>query len=273
MYIPRYQHVPLSVVTEVHRRLIKGYTQHKSDPKIQKLSASLAHYSQKLQSLGLRDHQVEYARLSIIRVALTLAYRIGKFAVLSLGTFPGFVLFLPVFILSKIYSNKKKKEALAGSSVKIEGNDVIATWKILVGGVLAPILYTVYAISLVLWSQYNHMNGYISSAIHTWMIVLGSYVVFPIATYAALRLGEVGMDILKSIWPLILCLSPFSSGALTRLREEKAWLAREVTQLINTLGPDLFPDCDAAKLPQPRKLYSDISPFETLDDLTGSEFF
>ena len=81
------------------------------------------------------------------------------------------------------------------------------------------------------------------------------------------------MDILKSLRPLVLCLSPTSASSLAKLRTQRAELSRKVTEIVNTLGPDLFPDCEAAKLPQPRGLYRDVSPECSLDDLVDSEFF
>lgn len=258
---------------EINRRLIKGYTQHKSDPRIEQVCKSVNNYTQQLQILGLHDYQVEYARFSVLRVLSSLVYRIGKLSILSIATLPGLILFSPVFIVAKIYSHKKTKEALAGSSVKIRGNDVMATWKILVAGGLAPLLYMFYAAVLALWTHYNHINGYIPTSFSMWSIVLAAFVIFPMLTYAALRLGEIGMDILKSIRPLLLCLSPSTASTLVQLRETRAKLSRQVKELINTLGPDIFPDCDAAKLPQPRKLYADISPDNSLDDLADSEFF
>lgn len=81
------------------------------------------------------------------------------------------------------------------------------------------------------------------------------------------------MDILKSIPPLVLCLSPSSASILARLREDRMYLAGQVREMINTLGPDLFPDCEAKKYPRPRELYCDVSPEDSLDDLTNTEFF
>jgi glycerol-3-phosphate O-acyltransferase/dihydroxyacetone phosphate acyltransferase len=183
------------------------------------------------------------------------------------------MLFSPVFIAAKYYSHKKTREALAGSDVKIQGTDVMATWKILVAGGLAPLLYTYYAIILGFWTHYNRVNGIIPQSTPVSSVVIAAYIIFPMLTFAALQLGEIGMDILKSLRPLLLCLSPFSAGTLTKLRERRSILSRQVTELVNTLGPDLFPDCEAAKLPQPRKLYSNVSPYDSLDDLADSEFF
>lgn len=257
----------------MNRRLIKGYTVYKSDPRIENLSKSITQYNRQLQLLGLHDSQVDYVRFSVLRVLTSLVYRVGKLCILAIGTLPGLMLFSPIFIAARYYSHKMTREALAGSNVKIQGTDVMATWKILVAGGLAPLLYTYYATMLGFWTHYNRVNGIIPKSTSLWTVILAAYIIFPILTFAALQLGEIGMDILKSLRPLFLCLSPFSLGTLNKLRERKAILSRQVTDLINTLGPDLFPDCEAANLPQPRKLYSEVSPNDSLDDLADSEFF
>jgi glycerol-3-phosphate O-acyltransferase / dihydroxyacetone phosphate acyltransferase len=46
-----------------------------------------------------------------------------------------------MFIAAKHVSNQKAKAALAASTVKLKGNDVIATWKVLVGVWITPPLY------------------------------------------------------------------------------------------------------------------------------------
>src|SRR5690606_10990514 len=67
-------------------------------------------------------------------------------------------------------------------------------------------------------------------------------------TFAALRFGEVGMDIFKSLRPLVCCLLPTSDFSIHTLREQRAELSERVTDLINTLGPEMFPDFEQTKL-------------------------
>jgi len=81
-----------------------------------------------------------------------------------------------------------------------------------------------------------------------WAVVAFGYVFFPAITFAALRFGEIGMDIVKSLRPLILALNLSSENSLARLRNTRAELAAEVTNLINELGPEMFPDFDSHRI-------------------------
>ncbi len=236
------------MIVELNRRLVKGYTQHKDDPRIVNLKKSVNEYNKQLWLLGVRDHQVEYAKFSIPKVVFTLIYRLGKLGVLTIGTLPGLVLFAPVFICSKLISIKKSREALAASTVKLQGRDVMATWKLLVALAFAPILYATYTILLTYWTHRNRIQGYIPEWVPLWMVVVFSIVFFPSMTFAALRIGETGMDIVKSLRPLVLSLYPTSANTLQKLREKRVTLSSEVTEVINTLGPEMFPDFDSARI-------------------------
>lgn len=236
------------MIVELNRRLVKGYTQHKDDPRIVNLKKSVNEYNKQLWLLGVRDHQVEYAKFSIPKVVITLIYRLGKLGVLAIGTLPGLVLFAPVFISSKIISIKKSREALAASTVKLQGRDVMATWKLLVALAFAPILYATYTILLTYWTHRNRVQGYMPEWVPLWMVVVFGIVFFPSITFAALRIGEIGMDIVKSLRPLVLSLYPTSANTLQKLREKRATLSHEVTDVINTLGPEMFPDFDSTRI-------------------------
>jgi len=236
------------MVVELNRRLVKGYTRYKDDPRIIRLKKSVLDYNKRLLALNIRDHQVEYAKLPLIKVLATLIYRLTKLCLLSIGTLPGLVLFSPVFIAGKLISIKKAKEALAASTVKIQARDVMATWKLLVAMALAPALYTFYNILLAFWTYRNRIQGYVPEWVPLWAVFVFGYILFPAITYAALRFGETGMDIFKSLWPLILALSPQQSNVLIRLRQRRSELAAEVTNLINTLGPEMFPDFEHTRI-------------------------
>jgi glycerol-3-phosphate O-acyltransferase/dihydroxyacetone phosphate acyltransferase len=125
---------------------------------------------------------------------------------------------------------------------------VMATWKLLVALAFAPILYNFYTISLAYWTYRNRVQGYMPGWVPLWAVVIFGYIFFPAITFAALRFGEVGMDIVKSLRPLVLSLNPTSNNTIHKLRIRRAELSTEVTDIINTLGPEMFPDFDAARI-------------------------
>ncbi|KAL8724949.1 MAG: hypothetical protein Q9181_006600 [Wetmoreana brouardii] len=248
LYNPMGKKLPLPMIVELNRRLVKGYTHYKDDPRIVNLKKSVSDYNKQLWLLGVRDHQVEYARFSILEVVFTLIYRLGKLSVMAIGTLPGLVLFAPVFVATKIISIKKSREALAASTVKLEGRDVVATWKLLVALAFAPLLYVFYTVLLTYWTYRNRVQGYMPDWVPLWLVVTFGFIFFPTITFAALRFGEIGMDILKSLRPLVLSLNPTSANTLSKLREKRKQLSAEVTDVINTLGPEMFPDFDSARI-------------------------
>ncbi|PTU18269.1 hypothetical protein P175DRAFT_0444344 [Aspergillus ochraceoroseus IBT 24754] len=248
LYNNKGKKLPLPMVVELNRRLVKGYTHFKDDPRIVDLRNSIVDYNKQLRLLGIRDHQVDYAKFSFIQVIATLIYRLGKLALLAIGTLPGLLLFTPVFITTKLISIKKSREALAASTVKLQARDVMATWKLLVALAFAPALYAFYTTAFTFWAYRNRINGIVPESVPLWSLVPIGMVLFPTVTFAALRIGEVGMDIVKSLRPLLLSLNPSSANSLVKLRMRRAALAKQVTDTINTLGPELFPDFDAARV-------------------------
>ncbi|KAK4103207.1 hypothetical protein N658DRAFT_421741 [Parathielavia hyrcaniae] len=248
LYNPTGKKLPLPVVVELNRRLALGYEKYKNDPRIVKLKESVTEYNRQLRYLNIRDHQVEYAKMSWFIVVFTFLYRLAKLIVLSAGVIPGLVLFAPVFMATKYISHQKAKTALAASSVKIQGKDVIATWKLLVSLAFAPILYNFYTVITAYRVYQDRLGGRVPEWVPIWAVFLAGWIFFPAITFAALRFGEVGMDVLKSLRPLALCIHPSSSYSINQLRERRAELARQVTDAINTLGPEMFPDFEHTRL-------------------------
>jgi len=251
LYNPTGKVLPLPVVVELNRRLALGYEKYKNDDRIIELRAAVKKYNKQLQYLNLRDHQVEYANRSVPWVIFTLLFRVFRLGLLLIGVLPGLVLFSPVFVATKAISRKKAREALAASTVKIQGKDVMATWKVLVAMAFAPALYHFYSIIVTLKVYQDRIWGIVPEWAPLWLVYVVSFIVMIAITFAAFRVGEVGMDIFKSLRPLVLCLLPSSQHSIYALREKRAELSRRVTDLINTLGPDMFPDFERTRLVSP----------------------
>lgn len=97
----------------------------------------------------------------------------------------------------KGYSNIKlilSAEALAGSSVKIAGKDVLATWKVIVAAFAAPALYGVYALFYLVYLTKRRPSLSLRSKLSKASLV---WAIQPILHYLLMRLGDTGLDIYK----------------------------------------------------------------------------
>ncbi|KAI5954112.1 hypothetical protein CANMA_004951 [Candida margitis] len=235
--------IPLPMVIEMNRRLIKGYDQYKDQPDVKELKESVLDYNKKLRALNLHDHQVESLdrsnRVASVWRFITRFFKFSLFMGLSL---PGIFLFSPVFIISRRISRKKAKEALAASVVKIKAKDVLSTWKILVAMVLAPMLYIFWSvIGTILIVKSKILGNYQPSI---WIIFIIFYGWAVLTTYASLRMGEIGIDYYKSLAPLFLSMLSINEDRfqIEKLKQTREELRQRVNEFCNKFGPGMFAD-------------------------------
>jgi glycerol-3-phosphate O-acyltransferase/dihydroxyacetone phosphate acyltransferase len=234
--------LPLPRIVELNRRLVQGYERYKEDPRIIELKKEVTVYNRKLRALGLRDHQVQVAKMHPIVAFGIFCFRLAKLVFLSALVIPGTALFSLVFISTKLISLAKAREALAASNVKVQARDVMATWKLLVAMVAAPVAYTWYIIIGLYWYRYNNCNGYLPDGIHKRYLIIAQLIFYVTVTYGALRFGEVAMDILKSLGPLWKAMNPLGNTELAKLQDRREHLATRVNEIINELGPEMYED-------------------------------
>ncbi|KAI0302000.1 glycerol-3-phosphate O-acyltransferase [Russula brevipes] len=239
LYQPPGQHLTLSQVVELNKRFLHGYSVFKDEPRLQALLSNVLKYNRLLLDLGLQDHQVSRARKASWKTFGLLLYRVGLLSAWGIFALPGVILNGPIFLVASILSKKKAEEALAASVVKIYGRDVIATWKVLVSLGIAPVLYSFYAIvatMLVIKARAPWKWRLLTPAL--------TFVALPTIGYAALKFGEAGMDVLKSLRPLIVSLVPGQQQYLERLKVMRRRLSNELMDVINEFGPKLYDDFD-----------------------------
>jgi glycerol-3-phosphate O-acyltransferase/dihydroxyacetone phosphate acyltransferase len=83
-------------------------------------------------------------------------------------------------------------EALAASTVKIQGRDVLATWKVLVSLAVVPLLYVIYAAIVTFWA---YRYDWAPAWRHWTPVVMVLFL--PSLGMSALKFGEAGMDVAK----------------------------------------------------------------------------
>jgi len=190
----------------------------------------------------LRDHQVPRARKAVWKTLGLTIYR-GLLLVWTILALPGVILNGPIFLLASIISRRKAKEALAASTVKIAGRDVLATWKVLVSLGVTPLLYGFYAISVAAFSR--RLGAPFVSQFLTAVLIL---IALPCIGFAALKFGEAGFDVLKSLRPLIVSLIPGQQKHLDRLKRMRTELSNELSEIVNEFGPKLYDDFDKFRI-------------------------
>ncbi|KAF8924493.1 hypothetical protein EDD21DRAFT_389134 [Dissophora ornata] len=245
LYKPTHRKLQISQVVELNRRFVAGYMHFKDNPKVMEAKDKVMHYNTQLRYHGLRDHQVNIHTTRRHAIGL-LIFRLFQIVFLSCLALPGTLMNLPVAIVARVISNRKAREALAASTVKIAGRDVLATWKLLVALGLMPVLYFSYSVLV-----FVYCGRFDISFTTRLLIAWAAWALIPFVTYASIRFGEVGVDIFKSIRPLSLSIIPGEESTINDLRKARAELQRTITNLINELAPEIYPDFDSTRILDP----------------------
>lgn len=240
------QHLSLGQVVELNKRFIAGYLHFKDEPRVKQLRENVVKYNRLVRDLGLRDHQVSQARRAYWKTLGLLLYRTILLVIWSVFALPGVILNGPIFLLATIISKQKAKEALAASNVKVAGRDVLATWKVLISLGAAPVLYSFYAFLATLVAI--KANAPMKWRIWTPFLTMG---ILPVLGYFALKFGEAGIDVLKSLRPLVISLIPGQERQLEKLKRMRMALQKEVAETIEEFGPKLYEDFDEWRMLPP----------------------
>lgn len=236
------QHLSLADKVEQNRKLIMGYMQFKDHPKVVALRDAVVTYNKHLKQVGIRDHQVERANRSVLRSFALLLYRLGLLCLWGGCALPGMVLNAPIIILAKVVSHRKAKEALAASQVKLYGRDVLATWKVLVSLGVTPVLYSFYAALATYWAHRAQVP-----LLHRRLMPLYVMLGLPMLSYSVIKISEVGMDVYKSLPPLIASLLPGRRRVIERIQQERISLTSQLFSTIAELEPEGWNYSDIAR--------------------------
>jgi len=205
----------------------KGYKRDVNDKQVQHLYQDVLNYRQRLIRLDISDHEVSRSHprdtlVSTAAAVLSLLQSVLFLIACGVVLLPGFVVIFPWRVLTRYISKKKAHQALQKSSVKIKGNDVVATWKLMTSICLLPIQHALYTSMAYWWGGESWAVGYFFFA--------------PFIAMLTIKSTERGMELANSIRPLWLALiSPETTSELIGMRTK---LKNDVRDLVCRLGWD-----------------------------------
>ena len=234
---------------DMGRRFAEGYKrillQVNGEPPEEWLSLQrrLLAYQKELNDLGIRDYQVVGLDHEEVEIgsettghtkADTVLHRmniLGHIAhllfVFVLAALPAVLLNLPVGLASRIYSNRRRKVALAASKVKVKGYDVMLSERVLACIVLVPALWLVYGLMLYLFTSLDGPS------------LAVCFTCFPLFSYWSIMAAESGMVDIKDLRPYVMRLIPSARRRLAALPATRKALRADLRKMIRKIGPSL----------------------------------
>lgn len=145
--------------------------------------------------------------------------------IIFLAALPSLLLNVPVGLASRIYSNRRRKKALAESKVKIKGYDVMLSERVLCCIVLVPSLWLLYGLALYFLTS---LDGPSLAVCVT---------CFPLFSYWSIMATESGMVDIKDLRPYIFRMIPSTRRRLTALPATRNALRADLRAIIRRFGP------------------------------------
>ena len=235
LYTPDNVKLTVTQKLELTRRFESYYAKMKETDAGKELEERVNAYNDKLNLLGIRDYQVMVANQESVKVAPLLLQRLGLLLALVVAGLPGAILNAPIMIPAGIVSRRKAVEAIHESmGIKLEGKDVMATWKLMMGAFLVLPCLLLYPIIAAVIARYTH-----SAISPSYALTATALLQLPLM-YASVRAVEIGWEVARSIKPLWLAL--IGHAGLKELREEREELKRRVKELVDVYGPQMWGD-------------------------------
>jgi glycerol-3-phosphate O-acyltransferase/dihydroxyacetone phosphate acyltransferase len=266
LYQPPNVKLPIEQYLQLNRRFAEGYIRFSEHPNVKNSIKELYAYMKELKDNGLRDYQVatvvddegvedeakeegeeEYNirwernknLISPQTFYWNLLVNFFFFVLLFLVSLPGTLLNAPVGYIIREKARKKAREAVRSSTVKIRGNDVVASTKVLTALWMVPLTYTIYATLAGLYTG-------------SFLVAVAVWLVLPFFSYISIRVMQRGVF----TWRALLAVRTLarSEAKLRALQKERRRLVRELHKIVNELGPQLGPEVWENRVISPEEL-------------------
>ena len=168
----------INEINEIQKKFAKGFATYRSSPELKPLLEEVEAYMRELKALNVEDSGVKTLKINFCRIILNFVNIIPRVVINLLFSLAGLIMLFPLGMLNRHLAEKARKEALAGSAVKVVGADVMATKKLSTTLMLYPLLCFGFT------TFFFYVLGMLH--IHGWERVLGTvafFFFFPLYSY------------------------------------------------------------------------------------------
>ena len=200
----------------------KGYKRDEGKKEVIELYDNVLEYRNRLTRTGISDHEVSRSQprdtlMSTATAVFSLLKLLLYLFVCMCVLLPGFIVILPWRFLTRFISKKKAAEALRKSSVKMKGNDVLATWKLMTSVCMLPIQHVMYTSIAFWWGGESWGVGYFFFA--------------PFVAILTIKFSESWLKLFNEFRPLWLAL--FGRASASVLIEQRNTLKKNVRDIVS----------------------------------------
>eukprot|EP01051_Picozoa_sp_SAG22_P002100 SAG22_NODE_90_length_21067_cov_8.490843_4_plen_488_part_00 len=227
LYKPSHQRLSPTQSVELTRRMLRGLQLARARPEmaaqVEAVMGVVQTYEQKLEEFGLRDWQVGTTATELNELVHNLMTNTVHVLCYTLFLAVPGALASPLYFLSRFIAEREAAKAVAGSSVKIKGVDVMATFKVMTWMVCGPLMVLLY--SLLAAAYFDASTGLVTLIIlpHMWQ-----------TSFVA---SDNWRRLLRSLKPLWLAI--FQEGQVSELVVSRRNAKNAVRGLVRDLGETL----------------------------------
>lgn len=226
LYIPPHTQISPHEEHLLNQILSLGYNQLKDEPEVKDLFGSIRDYYQELKNLKLDDSS--FKRISSKDWKNVWNFIFSFFMLFLSGVFalPGLLHIGPLALLIRLLSERERRKALAASSVKVKGVDVIASHKVLCAIVAFPIASFIWTLAFRYELKYLFdITGSLQN-----ILTLIFFITWPFYSYAMILCADGAVRHFKNLKArFILLISP---SKILNLKETRNNLQKRITNFV-----------------------------------------
>lgn len=190
-----------------------------------------------LNNFGIQDNGAKIARFRLIEQIFRWLKNLVFFVISMLFSLPGLIITSWLACLIREKAEKSRKQALAKSSVKVTGKDVVSSYKIKYAMVTWPLLWiflSIFVFGLCWYCEFGYRYGFYF------------FIGWPFYCYFAITFSDYAFISARKLYINTMTIFSYDKAhALVNTRRE---LQVAVRNLVDIWGPKLFPDFEKTRV-------------------------